>query len=177
MKSTSSLHFYLGFSYFFVNFGSIKKGVFKLFILIWFHFYIYLILIKIIKFIKLSNLSFKNKNFNKHFKIHWKQYFVKNEYTRNLRLSCVYSKWLIALSRSVIGRCDPSLLQALLLLGVMQFTRLPYVSLTAKDASGEQRKSFLKYISWSSYTDFIRKCAKFLAFGLLWLFCIYIVVY
>lgn len=37
----------------------------------------------------------------------------------------------------------------------MQFTRLLHVSLTAKDASGEQRNSVLRYTSCSHYTDFM----------------------
>lgn len=49
--------------------------------------------------------------------------------TRNMRLSSAYKKWSIALTRSVMRGCaDQSLLQVLLILGVMQFTRMLYVS-------------------------------------------------
>uniref|UniRef100_K1QZS5 Dynamin N-terminal domain-containing protein n=1 Tax=Magallana gigas TaxID=29159 RepID=K1QZS5_MAGGI len=56
---------------------------------------------------------------------------------------CVQQVANCILTGSVRRGCgDPSLLQALLIKGVMQFTRLLYVSLTAKDAIGEQRKKF-----------------------------------
>lgn len=125
--------------------------------LIWIQFYLIYIPIKVIYYCLIQlkyQFSFKWKvKLIFHITFFLKRLFSYKKFEIEL---CVQQVANCILTGSVRRGCaDLSLLQALLIKGVMQFTRLLYVSLTAKDAIGEQRKSVLRYTSCSHYTDFM----------------------